>query len=314
MGKTKSTSTPHDVHDHSYWTQPPPNPTAAGEPIWVDVRLNLKKVAAVNTVDGSAFVDITVVFYWTDPRLINWLPQVELPGSLWGPKLGLMNALGDLQKKSKFITVLDPVTGRARRHCHYVGTVDNPMDLRAFPFDMDKIELKFTTSSHYCVNDNTFSGAMAAGKSYRLRPVCEQGEGKQLDLRWSGQIGEWILHGVSTKIEELPVSAHGTEKTMMLLSFHVTRMAGYYFWKALLPLYLLTALSMTTFHFETNDLAARSGTVSTYFLAAFAMLYVVGESLPKTDFLTKIDTVIVLTTISLALTGLASLVITQIHN
>ena len=48
--------------------------------------------------------------------------------------------------------------------------------------------------------------------------------------------------------------------------------AGYYFWKALLPLYLLTVLSMSTFHFETDDLVSRVGTVSTYFLSAFAML------------------------------------------
>jgi hypothetical protein len=43
------------------------------------------------------------------------------------------------------------------------------------------------------------------------------------------------------------------------------------------------------------------------------MLYVVGASLPKTDFLTKIDVVIVMTTISLAFTGLASLGIAHIH-
>ena len=70
---------------------------------------------------------------------------------------------------------------------------------------------------------------------------------------------------------------------------------------------------MTTFHFETDNLSDRSGTVSTYFLAAFAMLYVVGATLPKTDFLTKINTVIVMTTVSLAFTGIASLGIAQLH-
>ena len=43
------------------------------------------------------------------------------------------------------------------------------------------------------------------------------------------------------------------------------------------------------------------------------MLYVVGAALPKTDFLTKIDIVIVLTTISLAFTGLASLLRATVH-
>ena len=62
-------------------------------------------------------------------------------------------------------------------------------------------------------------------------------------LAWSGQIGEWLLHGVSTKITESSPTASGNENTVVQLSFHITRMSGYYFWKALLPLYLLTALS-----------------------------------------------------------------------
>ena len=58
-----------------------------------------------------------------------------------------------------------------------------------------------------------------------------------------------------------------------------------------MPLYLVTALSFTTFEFEVDDLENRNNTVLTTFLAAFAMLYVVGEALPKTDFLTKVDKV-----------------------
>eukprot|EP01050_Picozoa_sp_SAG11_P027007 SAG11_NODE_6676_length_1269_cov_1.089744_1_plen_210_part_00 len=121
------------------------------------------------------------------------------------------------------------------------------------------------------------------------------------------------MHGVSTKIEEKLRNPQGQEPIEVCLCYHVTRKPGYYFWKALLPLYLLTALSMTTFHFETDNLSDRSSTVSTYFLAAFAMLYVVGAALPKTDFLTKIDSVIVLTTVSLAFTGVASLGIAKLH-
>ena len=53
--------------------------------------------------------------------------------------------------------------------------------------------------------------------------------------------------------------------------------------------------------------------MSTFFLAAFAMLYVVGEALPKTDFLTKIDTVIVITTSTLFFTGIAAVALKKVH-
>eukprot|EP01046_Picozoa_sp_COSAG06_P044168 COSAG06_NODE_5907_length_3217_cov_4.295382_6_plen_104_part_00 len=80
------------------------------------------------------------------------------------------------------------------------------------------------------------------------------------------------------------------------------------------PLMLLAFLSSSTYDFDTDDIAGRSDSVATYFLAAFAMLYVVGESLPKTDFLTKIDQSIVLTTATVAFTGGASRMIILLHN
>ena len=63
------------------------------------------------------------------------------------------------------------------------------------------------------------------------------------------------------------------------LAFIISRQTPYYFWKVLLPLYLVTALSFTAFHYETDDLTERSALTSSYFLASFAMLYVVGDSL-----------------------------------
>jgi hypothetical protein len=295
----------HDAADAAFWMQPPPNPAATSEPIWVDLSNSLFKVAAVDTVAGTAYVSVNITTYWTDPRLVGWPQGAELPARLWGPKLDLKNALGDLQETDYTFMLKDPTTGRMKRDRGYTGTLDNPMDMQNFPLDMDKIELKFATNGTYVTYDGERSGqTMANGKGYQLRQVLQEaGEGEWLRLNWSGQIGEWTLHGVSTMID----GGH------FLLSFHVTRNSAYYFWKALLPLYMLTALSMATFHFETDNLSDRTSTISTYFLAAFAMLYVVGAALPKTDFLTKIDTVIVMTTVSLALTGIASLALAKVH-
>ena len=75
----------------------------------------------------------------------------------------------------------------------------------------------------------------------------------------------------------------------------------------------VTALSFTTFHYETDDLVERSALTSTYFLSAFAMLYVVGDSLPKTHFLTRVDKLIVSTIVTISLSGLLSRMIYSIH-
>merc|ERR1712079_526086 len=63
-----------------------------------------------------------------------------------------------------------------------------------------------------------------------------------------------------------------------------------------------------------GDLGERMGLVSTYFLAAFAMLYVVGECLPKTDFMTRIDWVVMSTTGSIYAVGVAMTVLKFMSN
>ena len=52
------------------------------------------------------------------------------------------------------------------------------------------------------------------------------------------------------------------QTSIMTLSF--SPRSSYYFWKALMPLYLLTGLSMSTFHFDTDNLADRNATVLTW--------------------------------------------------
>ena len=189
------------------------------------------------------------------------------------------------------------------------------MQLQDFPFDLDSIEVQFSTSSLWQTNDGAKQGSALKGKTYRLRPVNADGrEGIFLMvLPDTKEILEWELIGISSCIMENEPYPSGEEETYLHVDFHVARKSSFYFWKALLPLYLLTGLAFSAFFFETDNLSDRNQTVATYFLAAFAMLYVVGEALPKTDFLTKIDKVIVLTTCTLATIGVASCFLYLLH-
>ena len=297
--------------DDEHWTQPPPSED--GAPAWVDLGLNLKRIHSVDTVASTTYAHVSTVLYWNDPRLVGWPEGKPLPPALWGPMLKLDNALADFQSYDIGFVLVNADTGRLKRSRHYRGTVDNPMELHAFPFDLDNVEFSLKTTSTWESLDGTRGGGLAKGKSYRLRQNREPDETDWVTMLWNGQVAEWELHGVSTDIYERPANKSGSENTMVSINFHLSRKSGYYFWKALLPLYLLTALSMSTFQLDTDSLPDRNSTVSTYFLAAFAMLYVVGEALPKTDFLTKIDVTIVISTISLALTGLFSMALAKLH-
>lgn len=166
------------------------------------------------------------------------------------------------------------------------------MELQDFPLDLDDIGIELLTGCLYRSLDGTTTmGEERHGKQYSVQMISRPGEGDFISAKWSGRIAEWTLHGVSCSIETLPPDQNGQEEIEVKLRYHVSRRASFYFWKALLPLYLLTVLSFSSFEFDVLDLSSRNDTTSTYFLAAFAMLYVVGEALPKTDFLTKVDKV-----------------------
>eukprot|EP01047_Picozoa_sp_COSAG01_P085351 COSAG01_NODE_18719_length_1058_cov_0.792492_1_plen_260_part_01 len=249
--------------DGTHWRQTPVG--AGGDPIWVDLRFALYRVNAVDTVAGTAYVHIMPIMYWTDQRLVGWPWDMPLPPSLWGPELDLENKLGDLEREQfDFALVKRSTTGRLKRVVSLRGTIDNPMHVETFPFDLDTIDFTYQSYSNWRSLDGTLHGLLCTRKNYRLRQICEEGEGHWIDLRWHGSITEWRMHGISSQIKEWETTSSGTEKTSVIISLHVSRKSGYYFWKALLPLYLLTTLSMSTFHFPCNDLANRVGTVSTY--------------------------------------------------
>ena len=267
LGQPEDAPAVHDAGDDAYWISAPKGEN--GEPIWIDFRFNLNKASDVDTVAGTAFIKLDVVLYWTDPRMIGWPEDhADLPPKLWGPTMELVNALGDMQNESLVFSVVDAKTGRMKRAFGFTGVIENPMNLRDFPFDMDDITIMFATRSHWSTFDGETGGDVAKGMTYRLRQIREEVEGKWLDLSWSGRIGECELHGVSTRVDELSTSAQGQDQTDVVLSFHVTRKSAFYFWKCLLPLYLLFTLSLSTFHLETDNLEARVSTVSTYCLAS----------------------------------------------
>ena len=125
---------------------------------------------------------------------------------------------------------------------------------------------------------------------------------------WNGTIPEWQMHGVSTRVD------HRSPITVVTLEFHMSRQWGYYLYKALVPLYMLTILTFSVFQFDVLDVQNRAHLVVTCFLASSATLHVVGESLPKTDFLTLIDKAILLSTVNIVIIGVEAWVIGAVAN
>ena len=79
----------------------------------------------------------------------------------------------------------------------------------------------------------------------------------------------------------------------------VHRRPSYYFWKIIFVLHMLVGLTLTSFFFPGTEtgISCRIAISSTMFLALTGLLYVAAETLPKLEYLTSCDKLIVVATL-----------------
>lgn len=170
-----------------------------------------------------------------------------------------------------------------------------------FPFDMDTLDFNFHTTSHWKCRDGSQENMNAFGRTYSIYPIecVEEGASKndpfcRLEDENSGKVPEWTIHGYTYKIEtQNQVTGVGSDT--IAFAMLLERKTGYYVWKTLFPLYLITTLNLTVYAFSPDNLEARLNHCTVLVLTSFATLFVMNGELPKVDYLTSIDKVVILT-------------------
>jgi len=172
-------------------------------------------------------------------------------------------------------------------------TVDNPMNLRAFPFDEDEIKITFyqvdgDSSDDYCY------------------VAHEPADGCVQTFFPHDTVTEFDITGFST---ESFTYTTGFKGTVFQVHFHLRRRSIYYIWKVVFPLFLSTVFSFTSFLYHKDEIADRNNTALTMFLATVAILFVVGSSLPKVPYLTQIDKYVLISLVTQFLVALSAWVV-----
>ena len=168
MGSTRerSGSLDRDKLEHLQFSPPElealtlPPPTADGELLEVDFRMEVFYIGDVNTRDQNAKIKLGVVMYWTDPRMAGYTSPI-LPGTLWGPELFFSNCVGSVQCNYELFAVCDPDEGRLKRIIIYECVMQCSMDLRRFPFDWQVLCPTLVTISHWRQLDCARGGSIS---------------------------------------------------------------------------------------------------------------------------------------------------------
>lgn len=300
-----------DINTGEYW-MPPTNEYHVNEPLVVDFRCACFKLTDVSTVNFTTLIKFVVVFEWNDSRLKGMpITTNDLPADLWGPDIILENAQNDCAVVYDSFSLLSAEQGRLKRTVTFHGHIFTPMGLKDFPFDSEELSLKFISINNWRTLDQTRHGNDPVNHVYILRPMLDRDDVDFFLLGWGGKIQEFNMLGWSQDVQnpEIP-----TIPIIFKFDIHLVRMASFYVYKVLFPLWLITITSMATFAIDPLDLQGRLEVLFTLLLSTIALVYVVQESIPKISFLTMVDKIVNATLLNLASSVLFSYLISRTSN
>ena len=266
------------------YSQPPPV-----DRIKVIVRFGVVKISNVDTVNACASIISYIDCYWIDPRMIGTDPEA-IPADLWRPGLDVYNVMGEMDKHVYAPRLMNSSTGLILGAFYVQGTISLCLGLQNFPFDSCIIPIKVIQSEEDNVDIFRF------GTNHESSKTKAQGDstiGKDSGVSVFSclpgskpEITDWHMNGWSMSSYD-DTGGDGVTRSVIIMWIHADRMSGYYIWKVVVPLWCVCVLNWSLFLYDVGNLDSRVNCCITMFLATAALLYVVSESLPKTDFLTK---------------------------
>jgi hypothetical protein len=275
-----------------------------GEPVAVSLTVWVEDIRNIDAKTSTASMMIQFGYQWVDPRLVKACredSQFVLPDDLWKPGLKMVNGIAEAQTTLDSVPdvrIVDANKGEVFQCFVFAGEVDNPMDLDNFPFDEDAVDIRLSG----CRMRN---GRAASASDFILR--AHEGP-KFVTFFFERHLPEFELLGVSY-VEYIDI----WKNSCVTFGIHIRRKHWYYFYKVTVLMWLIVLLSMPTFLFGFEELEQRMALTATMFLATAATLYVVGQDLPKTEELNKMDKLLLGTLAMIFATGAESIAVFLLH-
>jgi len=275
------------------------SPTPA---LTVDVGIFISVKAIHNIDTKTGITSLLAEFYlsWEDQRVLKALSDDSnfvIPTNVWIPDLNVVNAIDPVVRQSDVPIIRSDkklyITFRL------AGQIDNPMDLRRFPFDEDSIDMRFAPG-------------MFVNEIFEYQLWAVNGS-KSFDFTFERHLPEYQILGVNYREYDACI---GIEKRMcpfFRFGINIRRKYFYYFMKVVLLMWLIVLLTMPTFLYEIEEVEQRMALTSTMFLATAATLYVVGQDLPKTENLNTMDKLILATLAVIFFVAAESITVFTLH-
>ncbi len=196
----------------------------------------------------------------------------------------------------------DPDQKRVEYEERFSMQFANDLDFVEFPFDEQLLSVKII------VNSGREGDVDLRIKEFTHGPI---------DMaEWYTEEGSYsstIEHNIIPYNIDDPNAAEEDRFPRARFDIKIQRRSGFYLWRVLLPLILITAVSWAMFWMEPKDLSGRLGVSFTALLTVVAYNLILGDILPRIAYLTFLDALITMTYVWLGAAVLESVVVSALH-
>ena len=189
-----------------------------------------------------------------------------------------------------------------RAHIEYkslsVNTFKNNFNLKTFPFDKQKLRI-FLYNDKYPINQRR-----ALVSSYSIK--------KANQFKKENQIPGWQIEKVNQKYD-FYVGTNKSYNDGVALEINVSRNSGYYIFKVILPILLILMICWSAVWIDPKEIESRLTITIVCLLSLIAYNFVIDSDLPKLEYLTIMDYIILTSYVYAAIPNFLSIYSFQLH-
>jgi len=286
-----------------------PNPPAS--PTQVKVGMFVADIIDMDEVNETFQIELIMVGTWTDPRLAfnpaeAGTDQKIFQGpfqfnevySAWWPQLLILNEIGSGDVNAVKIEVYPD--GKVRYLEQRNVTLETPMDLRKFPFDVQTLKAYFIAFGYN-------KREVELQVDQRVLGATEEYAEKERHV----DIAEWRLKNVDLKAGTTDYRYFGDKEEVSQIALEVTmqRKSANMIWKVIFPLVVLVAMMWTVFWLDIDSLTDRLNISFIGILTIVAYQFLIDGTMPRIAYFTFTDALLLYSFVIMAATIAQSLLV-----
>jgi hypothetical protein len=258
-------------------------PTVWGEPTEVRIGIFVIDVDEVSSAQQRFSASVYFEARWDIPTL-----QHEGPGPLhrawtevWTPRLTIINQQQTWRAFPESVEILP--SGEVIYRQKVWGQFSQPLDLRAFPQDSQKLKIHV-------------GAAGLAESEVRMVPLVTQ-RGDTNGIAPSFSLPDFDVMSWSVRsVPYVPFEGHAALAAFQM-EIEIQRRVTYFVIKIIIPLCLIVIMSWVPRWIDPREIGASLGISGTAFLTLIAYLFAITVLLPPVAYITRMDRFILLSTL-----------------